>query len=212
MRRSTLLLSVIAALLSVNVHAAFDISKKRVYYYADDKGASITVTNTGDKKGTFVASTKYWDDRTKEEGMRLVAYPPKFTLKPGARQTVRLLLSGKNSKQKAPLFYRIGLYEENEGAGAVQLSLSLPLYYLDRSIKPQGKPFYTEVGEDKKKAIAIKNTGNTLLHITGFADASKKLRKLDEFILPGRTYAFITGDLQPPYWFRVAHGTPIELK
>ena len=85
--------------------AAFDISERRIYYYAHERSASVTITNSGDEEREYVINTHGWDDRTKELAPKLIAYPPVFQLQPGDQQKVRLLLRNRSGFE-APLFFR----------------------------------------------------------------------------------------------------------
>lgn len=195
--------------------AAYDISRKRIYYYEGDRGSSFTVTNTGESASTFNAYATPWTDATKASGIDMVAYPPVFTLQPGQTQTLRLLLRTGKRSGVAPLFYRLNIEERpvdqvKPSTQVVQLSMSLPVYYISKTAVPRGEA--SVVTLKGKKAVTVKNTSDTIMRITHFSTSGEGFRPLDEIILPGRTYGFVVDHLRPPYRFRVAHGGIIEAR
>lgn len=204
--------AVAACFISLSASAEYEISRKRIYYYDHERGTALEVTNRGDTAVTYSAYTKAWDENTKQSTIDMVAYPPNFTLEPGQAQTVRLLLRTKNT-DVAPLFYRLFISElpSNEvGSSDIQLSMSLPIFYLNQGANPVGVAQKIKI--KGKEGIAVTNQGNTILHLTHFSTGGEGYRELDEIILPGRSYGFVTEGLKPPYQFRVAHGDNLVVK
>lgn len=219
MRSMTSLLALCLALLgsvfhSSAVHAAFDISERRIYYYAHERSASVTITNSGDEEREYVINTHGWDDRTKELAPKLIAYPPVFQLQPGDQQKVRLLLRNRSGFE-APLFFRFVIREvvmdeaEQPNGLNIPISMSFPLYYVDKSVKPEAR--FERVAAPEGHRILVTNTSNTLVEVRSVTSADGQKAKLLKHLLPGRQEIFEFLHWSPPFEFHIRNGDRVSV-
>ncbi len=215
MRSIQWLLTICLACVPTLASAAFDISERRVYYYANERSASVTITNSGDDEREYVVNTHGWDDRTKASNASLIAYPPVFRLQPGEQQKVRVLMRNK-AAQTAPLFFRFVIREvvlddapQSEGLN-IPISMSFPLYYLDKSVKPEAR--FERVAAPDGHRILVTNTSNTLVEVRSVTSADGHKAKLIKHILPGRQEIFEFLHWQPPFEFHIRGGDRVSVE
>jgi P pilus assembly chaperone PapD len=204
------LLTVFLLLCSANASAKFEISEKRIFFFSRDNSSAFTLVNSGTQPQEYVLSTQHWGHQAINQVADLIAYPPVFTLGPGEKQRVRLLLRDKDNL-KPPIFFRLRLREQvpNETLNNTQLPtvFSFPVYYVDHEAKASLRLAIAYEARTGKPAKAIvNNNSNTVAHITAVRNGRNQVAPLDLVLRSEETYDFLLGDTPLPISFQLKNG------
>lgn len=131
-----------AVIVQVQVSQAFTITNRSIIFYSDVRSTSTDIINDYDSERSYVVRVASWE-LSSDVVPEIYAFPPVFTLGPGEKQTVRLLI--KNAQQiVGDNYFRLTI-EENDAKSVADRSVStrmayaFPVFYTDRSFKnPQG--------------------------------------------------------------------------
>jgi P pilus assembly chaperone PapD len=204
------LLTVFLLLCSANASAKFEISEKRIFFFSRDNSSAFTLVNSGTQPQEYVLSTQHWGHQAINQVADLIAYPPVFTLGPGEKQRVRLLLRDKDNL-KPPIFFRLRLREQvpNETLNNTQLPtvFSFPVYYVDHDAKASLRLAIAYEARTGKPAKAIvNNNSNTVAHITAVRNGRNEVAPLGLVLRSEETYDFLLGDTPLPISFQLKNG------
>jgi len=204
------LLSILLLICSTTASAKFEISEKRIFFYSRDNSSGFTLVNSGTQPQEYILSTQHWGHQAINQVADLIAYPPVFTLAPGEKQRVRLLLRDKD-KLKSPIFFRLRLREQvpNEILTSSQLPtvFSFPVYYVDHEAKaslPVAIAFDARTGKPAK--AIVNNKSNTVAHIKAVRNGRNEVAPLDLVLRSEETYDFLFADTPLPVSFQLKSG------
>lgn len=158
------------------------------------RAASIEVQNTGDQPAQLQVERYRWvADRGGEDLLEateeVVATPPIFTLAPGQKQIVRVLLFGAPDPSRE-VTYRIILQEtalNDPPPNAVQalLRISMPLFITPPGAKPN--VVWALQREGDRWWLNAENTGNAHAQINSVRTVTGTDIKASGYLLPGET-------------------------
>lgn len=199
--------------------AGYSISQRYIFYSAEQRSVSVRITNTGDERKEYSLRSPAWDERTKNSGADLIAYPPVFDLAPGQTQKVRLLLRDK-AAFTPPLFFRlvvresdpVELAEQASSGLTIPLATSFPVYYIDRSVKPKAEGLILRDDAGVSNGLWVRNTGDTLLELRRVIAGDGREFAVDVRVLPGRAHRFTLQDTPPPFVVKIAYGDDLRVE
>lgn len=141
---------------------AFTITNRSIVFYSDLRSTSTDIVNDYDSERSYVVRVASWE-LSSDVVPEIYAFPPVFTLGPGEKQTVRLLI--KNAQQLVgDNYFRLTIEENDaktvtETAVNTRMAYAFPVFYTDRSFKePEGI-----VIEKIEGKFYLKNTTSQLL-------------------------------------------------
>lgn len=171
---------------------SFSVAPVRIELKAPRRAASVEVQNTGDRPAQIQVERYRWiadnggDDKL-EATEDVIATPPIFTLEPGQKQIVRVLLFGAADPAREST-YRIILQEtalNDPPPNVVQalLRINMPMF-----ITPPGARAslgWSVEREGERWWLSMENTGNAHAQITGVRTPAGQALKATGYILPG---------------------------
>lgn len=171
---------------------SFTVAPIRIELAVPRRAASIEVQNTGDKPAQIQVERYRWiaddggDDKL-EPTEDVIATPPIFSLAPGQKQIVRVLLFGAPDPAREAS-YRILLQEtalNDPPPNAVQalLRINMPMF-----VTPPGaraELTWSMQREGERWWLVVENTGNAHAHISGARNAAGKDIAANGYLLPG---------------------------
>lgn len=204
------LFTVFLILCSTTASAKFEISEKRIFFYSRDNSSGFTLINSGTQTQEYVLATQHWGHQAINQVADLIAYPPVFTLAPGEKQRVRLLLRDKENL-KPPIFFRLRLREQlpDKTLSDNQLPtvFSFPVYYVDHLAKASLRLAIAYDANTKQPAKAIvNNDSSTVAHITAVRNGRNEVAPLDLVLRSEETYDFLLADTPLPISFQLKNG------
>lgn len=188
--RAALLAAVFAA--AEAVAGSFTVAPVRIELTVPRRAASIEVQNTGDRPAQIQVERYRWiADNGGDDGLEptedVIATPPIFTLTPGQKQVVRVLMFGAPEPAREAT-YRIILQEtalNDPPPNAVQalLRINMPMF-----VTPPGarsKVEWSMQRDGERWWLVMENTGNAHAQITGARTAAGQPIKATGYLLPG---------------------------
>jgi fimbrial chaperone protein len=186
--------AVLAAFLVGSEAAAgsFSVAPVRLDVKVPRRAASIEVQNTGDQPAQLQVERYRWlADRGGEDQLEatedVIVTPPIFTLAPGQKQIVRVLLFGAPDPSRETT-YRIIMQEtalNDPPPNSVQalLRISMPVFITPPGAKPN--VIWTLQREGDHSWLVAENTGNAHAQISAARTASGTDLKASGYLLPG---------------------------
>ena len=188
------LAAVVAALLVAFSASAgsFSVAPVRLDVKMPRRAVSLEVQNTGELAAQIQVERYLWvadkgGDDVLEPTEDIVATPPIFTLAPGQKQIIRVLVSG-NQDPTREATYRVILQEtalNDPPPNAVRalLRISMPLFITPSGAKP--KVLWTAERVDDKWWLVMENTGNAHAQILSARLEGGVEIKANGYLLPG---------------------------
>lgn len=173
---------------------SFSVAPVRLDVKVPRRAASIEVQNTGDLPAQLQVERYRWvADRDGEDLLEateeVIATPPIFTLAPGQKQIVRLLLFGAPDPSRE-VTYRLILQEtalNDPPPNAVQalLRISMPVFITPPGAKPN--VVWTLQQEGDRWWLRAENTGNAHAQINAVRTIAGADIKATGYLLAGET-------------------------
>lgn len=171
---------------------SFTVAPVRLELTVPRRASSFEVQNTGDRAAQIQVERYRWvadnggDDRL-EPTEEVIATPPIFTLAPGQKQIVRVLLFGAPDPA-LEASYRIILQEtalDDPPPNAVQalLRISMPMFVTPPGARPQLDWALERDGD--RAWLRIENTGSAHAQITAARGGAGQDIKATGYVLPG---------------------------
>jgi len=171
---------------------SFSVAPVRLDVKVPRRAASIEVQNTGDQPAQLQVERYRWlADRGGEDQLEatedVIVTPPIFTLAPGQKQIVRVLLFGAPDPSRETT-YRIIMQEtalNDPPPNSVQalLRISMPVFITPPGAKPN--VIWTLQREGDHSWLVAENTGNAHAQISAARTASGVDLKASGYLLPG---------------------------
>lgn len=171
---------------------SFTVAPVRIELTVPRRAASIEVQNTGDRPAQIQVERYRWlADNGGDDGLEatedVIATPPIFTLAPGQKQIVRVLLFGAPDPAREGTF-RIILQEtalDDPPPNAVQalLRINMPMFVTPPGARSELTWSMQRDGE--RWWLLMENTGNAHAHIHGARTLSGQDIKATGYLLPG---------------------------
>jgi fimbrial chaperone protein len=171
---------------------SFTVAPVRIELTVPRRAASIEVQNTGDRPAQIQVERFRWlADNGGDDGLEatedVIATPPIFTLAPGQKQIVRVLLFGTPDPAREAT-YRIILQEtalNDPPPNAVQalLRINMPMF-----VTPPGARadlVWSMQRDGERWFLVMENAGNAHAHINGARTAAGKEIAATGYLLPG---------------------------
>lgn len=149
-------------LLQSHFTQAFTITNRSIIFYSDVRSTSTDIVNDYDSDRSYVVRVASWE-LSSDVVPEIYAFPPVFTLGPGEKQTVRLLI--KNAQQLVgDNYFRLTIEENNaksvtETDISTRMAYAFPVFYTDRLFKKPEGIIVEKVGEE----FYLSNTTSQLL-------------------------------------------------
>jgi fimbrial chaperone protein len=183
--------------------AQFSVSPVRIDFAAQDKTASITVLNMGDRPLRIALEAKRWEqDRSGADAYTatsdLLFFPKQAEVAPHSQRVIRIgMLVPRTENEQA---YRLYVNEQpplkSEGGSqlAMVLSFGVPVFIQPEQLNLQALAERVTV-KNNKLSFTLKNTGNATLKLVSMKNAALKLDQRafnDWYLLAGaqRDYQF----------------------
>jgi fimbrial chaperone protein len=171
---------------------SFSVAPVRIDMKMPRRAAAIEVQNTGDQPAQLQVERYRWlADRNGDDQLEatedIIATPPIFTLAPGQKQIVRVLLFGELDPGRESS-YRLILQEtalNDPPPNAVQalLRISMPVFISPPNVKPDLT--WTLAREAERWWLAVENSGTAHAQITAARTAAGHDLKAVGYLLPG---------------------------
>jgi fimbrial chaperone protein len=186
--------AVLAALLVAGdvLAGSFSVAPIRLEVRTPRRAVSLEVQNTGERPAQVQVERYRWladggGDDTLEATEDIVATPPIFTLAPGQKQIVRVLLFGEQDPRREGA-YRVILQEtalNDPPPNAVQalLRISMPLFVIPPGVSPNVE--WSVEQADGKTWLAFENTGTAHAQITEARTEAGEDVAARGYLLPG---------------------------
>lgn len=189
--RKYIALALISALPAFTAAQSIDVLPSIVKLKADQTVSSIQFRNSTADEATFevkaVEEIGVGADMKRVPTKEIVVSPPIFTVKPGARQTLRFSIRTPN-KASEERRYRLfaeqisGTAQHQEQGLRMMINLGIPIFVLPATETAR------LVRNDSDKGITITNRGNVTLQVLGLEAAGCEPVKFNRFLRPSVSF------------------------
>jgi fimbrial chaperone protein len=191
--------AVLAAwLLASSAHAgSFSVAPVRIDMKMPRRAAAVEVQNTGEAAAQLQVERFRWlADRGGEDQLEatedIVVTPPIFTLAPGQKQIVRVLLFGDIDPAREAsyrlIFQETALNDPPPNTVQALLRISMPVFVSPPNAK--SSLAWTVAREADQWWLTAENIGNAHAQITALRTASGQELKASGYLLPGERRRF----------------------
>jgi fimbrial chaperone protein len=176
---------------------SFSVAPVRIDMKMPRRAAAIEVQNTGEAPAQLQVERYRWladrdgDDQL-EPTEEIIATPPIFTLAPGAKQIVRVLLFGTIDPARESsyrlIFQETALNDPPPNTVQALLRISMPVFISPPNAKPSIA--WSMSRESDRWWLTAENTGNAHAQITAARTGSGQELKAPGYLLPGEKRRF----------------------